>query len=440
MPRRNLYLLLVVTVFSLLCYRKADSAHRSRYGRMFDTFVKILNTVEKDYVEQVDERQLFEGALDGMVARLDPYSDYLPPVEATRSREHLDQEFGGIGIEVSFDPQTNVLMVVSPMYGTPAFKAGILAGDKILRINDESTEGFTFEDAVKRLRGKVGQSVALEVLHSGEEDPVPVEVVREVIQVAAVLGDRRASDGQWSYLLPGEQKLGYVRVTSFGRRVAEELRAAIESLQTAGAQGLILDLRNNGGGLLDVAVDTCDLFIHGEPAKDVVVTVQGREQELSRHRLTGKAPFTTLPLVVLVNQNSASASEIVAACLQDYHRAAIVGQRTFGKGTVQEIKRLEGGKSELRLTIAKYLRPSRQNIHRDRNAKESDVWGVVPDDGCEVKLSTEEFRAVLRARRARDLGKAANGTLDESAKDWLEVDTQLQRGIEMLAQRIAAAK
>ena len=434
MPRRNLFILLAVALVSIACYRKADSAHRSRYGRMFDTFVEILEEVETNYYEPLDERKLFEGALAGLVDGLDPYSAYLPPVEATRSRQHLEQAFGGIGIEVTFDTD-RTLTIASPLVGTPAYEAGLLAGDKIVKINDEPTEGFTFDDALQRLRGPIGQAVTLDVLHPGEKQTVRVRIVRAQIKVDAVLGDRREPDGRWNFMLPGDEKIGYVRVVSFGRRQVEELAAALEQLRAAGARGLILDLRNNGGGLLEGAIDTCNFFLRGDQRDGIIVTVQGRDRMLSQHHVRGDAPYVDWPLAVLVNQHSASASEIVAACLQDHGRAVVVGQRTFGKGTVQEIKMLERGQSELRLTIARYLRPSFANIHRSAEATENDEWGVRPDPGLEVKLSDEEFGRVFRARRERD---RLGGAKPASAASEV-VDPQLEKAREQIRTRLAAS-
>ena len=261
MPRRNLYALLVIAIVSLVCYQQADSAHRSRYGRMFDAFVEVLEEVDEHYVERVDDRELFEGALQGMVSQLDPYSSYLGPAEATESRQSLDGEFGGIGIEVSFDRETKMLTVLSPIAGTPAYEAGVVAGDKIVRINDESTEGFTLDDTIRRLRGRPGTNVQLSVLHEGEKTPVEITVRRAIIQVDSVVGFRRKADGSWDYWLPGKPRIGYLRITTFGKKTSDELHTLLAKLTGDGMQALVIDLRNNSGGLLNIAVDVADLFV-----------------------------------------------------------------------------------------------------------------------------------------------------------------------------------
>ncbi len=302
MPRRNLYALLVITIVSLVCYQQADSAHRSRYGRMFDAFVEVLEEVDKQYVERVDDRELFEGALQGMVSQLDPYSSYLGPAEATESRQSLDGEFGGIGIEVSIDRETKILTVFSPIVGTPAYEAGVQAGDKIVRINGESTEGFTFEDTIRRLRGRPGTSVQLSVLHEGDKEPVDIAIERAIIQVDSVVGFRRQADGNWDYWLPGKPRIGYLRITTFGKKTADELQKVLAELTADHMQALVIDLRNNSGGLLNIAVEIADLFV----SSGRIVSTVGRDQvELERFDASGDAPYTQLPLAVLVNQFSA---------------------------------------------------------------------------------------------------------------------------------------
>jgi carboxyl-terminal processing protease len=432
MPRRNAFLLLVTLVVSLICYQRAHS----RFGRMFDTFSIVWQNVETKYVEPVDDRKLLEGALEGTIRALDdPYSGYFPPQEAAESRASLDQEFGGIGIEVSFDRDTKMLTVGSPLVGSPAYNAGILPGDKILKINDESTEGFQLADTVKRLRGKAGESVRLTILHEGQEDPIEVEIKRAKIQTDSVLGDNRNADGTWNFMLPGKDKIGYIRVITFGKRTADELKAALEKLDQEGMQGLILDVRNDQGGLLYEALATCKLFVK----EGRIVSTRGRDGVIvATYDADGTASYTNFPMAVLANQFSASASEIVAACLQDHHRAIVVGQRTYGKGTVQSVIPIEGGKSELRLTIASYWRPSGVNIHRAKGAKPTDVWGVEPNPGYDVKLSDKELVDLNRHRRQRDvlrLPGVAIGKPDDPQADDPFLDPQLKKAFEYVVER-----
>ncbi|MCE9603610.1 MAG: PDZ domain-containing protein [Planctomycetia bacterium] len=401
MPRRNLHILFLIFVVSFVCYHRADSAHRSRYGSMFDTFVTALGDIKDRYLYEVDERKLFEGAMDGLVEKLgDPYSGYHGESETKEFREQLGQEFGGIGVEITLDRETKILSVLSPLVGSPAYENGMMAGDKILKIGDKETKGFTTHDAMRLLRGKPGEIVKLTILHQGETEPKEIEIRRAIINVDSVLGDRRSPDGKWDYTLAADPTIGYIRIAHFGEKTIEELRKALEQCRDKHVRGLVLDMRNNPGGLLTAANEVCDQFIK----QGVIVTIRergGRERE--RYEATGAAPYPDLPLAVLVNGDSASASEIVAACLQDNQRAIVVGTRTFGKGTVQTPIELEGGKSLLRLTIASYWRPSEKNIHRRPDAKEDEEWGVQPSPGYEVKLDEKTELTMMQRRRDRDI-------------------------------------
>jgi carboxyl-terminal processing protease len=432
MPRQNLLILLTVSIVSVVCYRQADSAHRSEHGRMYDTFSEVLKEVDQHYLRKVENRQLFEGALQGMMSKLDPYSAYIGPDQYADFVAMLEQKFGGIGIEVSLDPETGALTVTTPIADSPAFAAGIRAGDVILKIDGESTKGLPLENIVARLRGKRG-AVELAVMHKGESEPVDITVGRAVIPVHSVLGDTRDAENHWNYFLAGHDRIGYVRITNFGENTVDELEAALAWLAERHVRGLVLDLRNNRGGVFDQAIATCDLFL----SAGRIVSTRGRDgTELRNWEASGKAPYAQLPLVLLVNQQTASAAEIVAACLQDHKRAVIVGERTFGKGTVQNVKLLEGGRSLLKLTTASYWRPSGQDIHRYHDAKDQENWGVQPDPGHEVKLSEQETEDLIRRRHASDVVRsdpaAPSDTDDATAESAAPSDPQLQKGLEAL--------
>lgn len=430
MPRRNLFLLLTITLVSLVCHKKAES----RYARMFDTFVEVMEQVQGKYLEEVGERQLFEGALNGMVDQLDPYSAFYAPEDYTEFRQSIDQQFGGVGLEVIIDEKTRWLTVVSPLPSSPASASGVLPGDLILKIDGESTERFTVEEAAKRMRGEVGQPVTLTLLHEGTEQPVEITMNRAVIKVDTVLGDTRDSQGNWDFVLSRHDKLGYVRVSSFGDRTLDEIKKALAKLKARGIQGLVLDLRNNAGGLLTAGTGVCDQFI----SSGRIVTTRGRDKvDRDVFEASGHAQYTTWPMVVLVNHYSASASEIVAACLQDHGRALIVGERTWGKGTVQDIILLEDGKSSLKLTTASYWRPSNKNIHRGKKAKDEDAWGVLPNPGFEVKLTDEDIKQMLQQRREREKSWARpNDPAASDAADPL-LDPQLKKAVEYLEQKLS---
>jgi carboxyl-terminal processing protease len=436
MSRRNLWMIFAVSVVSLVCYSRAS---RNPYGRYF---AQAMDTIESQYIEAVDREKLFEGAMRGMVGRLDDYSSFLPSNLKTYFDETLDQKYGGIGIEISPEGPEKHLVVMSARIGGPAYKAGVHAGDRIVGIDNQSAEAFTTSDASRLLRGTPGTPVALRVRREGYVEPLEFHMTRALIQVDSVLGDVRQPDGSWNFFLPGQDKIGYIRINSFGELTLEEFQAAMHWLSERGCRGLILDLRNNPGGLLESAQQICDMFI---PAHALIVTTRGRDAvERERYLASGDGPYQKLPLVVLVNKQSASASEIVAACLQDHERAKIVGERTFGKGTVQNVIPLEAGKSSLKLTIATYWRPSGKNIHWMKSSKDSDEWGVKPDARCEVKLDPDETNRLLEGRRKRDStpaeprpSQSLGGTPAESPLDF---DPQLQRAIEVLDQELAQPK
>jgi carboxyl-terminal processing protease len=427
MPRRNLLFLLAVGIIALVCYQKIQT---NQYGQMLSESLELIDRLS---LEKVDPEELFEGAMDGMVERLnvgglDENSSYIPPKALTEFQEVIDQQFGGVGMEVSIDPKTRQMTVVSPLADTPAYIAGVRAGDRILRIDDHSTQGMSVKDAVSLMRGKPGDPVCITVLHQGEEKPVDIKIVRAVIQGKTIIGDTRNADGSWNYFLPGADRIGYLRISSFGEKTAEDLKQAVEWLVDHDMQGLILDLRDNPGGLFPVAKDVCDLFI----TSGAIVSTRGRDGRILETRLaTGKGPFTKFPVVVLVNQYSASASEVVAACLQDHHRATIVGQRTYGKGTVQQVIELDDRRGALKLTTASYWRPSNKNIHRSRDAGENEDWGVRPDTGCEVQVDGDDLMRLRLWRLNRDISKAAEPMAVIKGGEKT-VDRQLAKAVECL--------
>lgn len=434
MPRRTVWVIFAAVVVSVACYERAD---RNPYGRWLS---EALSTIDRYYVEPVDEQKLFEGAIDGMVSRLDAYSAYLPRNQAPQFQESLDQQYGGIGIEVSLEGEDKQLTVMSPMVGTPAYKAGIRAGDKIVAIDGRNTAQRNLNEIVGWLRGKPGEPVTISIARQGEPEPLAFKLVRARIKVDSVLGDVRESDGTWNYFLPGSDKVGYLRINSFGESTVEELDGALAWLKARDCKGAILDMRNNPGGLLDAAEQVCDLFL---PRGAVIVTTRGRDERIRKEAIaTGDGQYQQLPLVILVNDKSASAAEIVAACLQDHGRAAVVGTRTWGKGTVQNMIPLEGGRSLLKLTIANYWRPSGKNIHRLESSQDGDEWGVRPNPGMEVKLGDKELAELVERRRARDVVPAQRLSPGDpaaagSAVSPVEFDPQLKRAVEVLDAELA---
>lgn len=397
MPRRNLTFLLLAAVISWLCYERAG---RNRY---VGTLTEAMNIISTNYISEVEPRVLFEGAMDGMIGKLDPYSGYTSPEEFNQFQQQLEGEFIGVGIVVDYDAENGRLNVAEALIGKPAYAAGIRGGDSIAAIDGKETKELAQRDAVRMIRGKAGTIVKLRVLRAGRQQPIEYELERAAIPLETVLGDARDKDGKWIYRLANHPRLGYIRIfDDFGQRTAEEFREALRSYRQPANQidGLILDLRYNRGGLLEAARDVCDMLLD----EGVIVTTRGRDEQVLKQYVA--EPGTELPpevpIVVLIDRLTASASEIVAAALQDKKRAVVAGQRSWGKGTVQNVIKLEGGKSAIRLTVGSYRRPSGKDIHKWKDAKDSDDWGVRPDAGLEVLLTNHQNELIIEARRKRD--------------------------------------
>ena len=451
MPLRNLLILISFSICSLVCYGKAP---HNRFSPMID---RAMQLVDQYYVEDVSQRELFENAMQGLVSGLDPYSSYFVPESFRQVEENLDQQFGGIGIKVELDEDLKRLKVLSPLVGTPAYENGIRAGDLILEIDDISTEGMTLNEAVQLMRGKPGDPVQLKIRHLGESQPIDLSVMRKKIHIDSVLGDTRKADGSWVYRVEEDPRIAYIRLITFGQESTKELQEALQAdVQTAPYQALILDLRDNAGGLLARAVEICDLFID---SGRIVSTRARNNVVLSTFKAKEKMEISEdVPMVILTNRFSASASEIVAACLQDHQRAVVVGERTWGKGTVQNIFEFESGKSALKLTTASYWRPNGTNIHRRKDSTEDSDWGVRPSPGFEVKFTDEEFKRVQEIRRKRDIvqtfidhdGKTRKSpeetkvkpSSEEASGDENKVsgDPQLKKAIEYLREEIRSGK
>lgn len=317
-----------------------------------EVFTRILEIVDKEYVEPVNEHALVEGAIEGMLSTLDPHTVYLPPDMYRDFKSDTTGQFGGIGIEITV--KEGILTVVSPVEGSPAFKAGIKSGDKILKINGESTKVMGLVDAVHKMRGPSGKKVELTVWR--DQKSLDFTMVREIIKMEAVKSE----------LL--DKNYAYVRIISFQEKTGESLKKNLKDLEEKSGgplKGIILDLRDNPGGLLTEAVKVSDLFMDKGP----IVSTRGRTKEVEVKEAHANSSYENLPIVILVNKGSASASEIVSGALQDTKRAKIMGTTSFGKGTVQSLVDL-GDKSALKITIAKYYTPKGRSI---------DGRGIDPD-------------------------------------------------------------
>lgn len=418
------------------------------YYKLLDVFVDTLDHIERNYVREISRRELLEAAIDGMVEKLDMHSSYISPDDVEVFRSSVDSQFGGIGIHVAI--QGGKIVVVSPLAGTPAHRAGLLAGDHIIAIKGKPTKGFALDDAVRQLKGKVGTDVEVTVQHNGRGQARTVTMTRQMIRIETVLGNHRKHDNTWEFFHDKRRGIGYIRLNSFSRDTAKELRKAMDELNENDFQALVLDLRFNPGGLLSAAIEVSDLFVR----KGRIVSTSGRNTKERVWNAKTSGTYDGFPMAILINRFSASASEIVSACLQDHDRATIIGERSFGKGSVQNVIPLEHGKSVLKLTTASYLRPNGHNIHRFPDYKESDEWGVKPDDDYAIQFTDDEMKGLIRHQRDAHMlhraeaedsdSESESETSSDLPRDDLPmdgpfVDRQLLRALDYLSGELARA-
>jgi carboxyl-terminal processing protease len=365
---------------------------------------RAMQLIRQDYVddEKISYRDLTYGALRGMLAELDPHSQFMEPRDFRGMQEDTRSEFGGLGVVVTMDD--GALTVVSPMEDSPGFAAGLKPGDRILRINGISTEKLTLMQAVDKLRGEAGEKVTLTIQRPATKEIKDYELTRVIIKVKSVKDAQILSSPD-----PQDLKVGYVRITQFNEPTADELTKALDKLEKEGMQALVLDLRYNPGGLLSSAVDVSGLFL---PQQTKVVSTEGRLPGREYRTTTRGSKMRTYPLALLVNYASASGSEVVAGALKDLKRAIIVGETTFGKGSVQSVISLPDG-SALRLTTAKYFTPGRQVIHQ---------VGVTPN--IRVGLTQQQEFDLLESRREPEGGGPRRISMDG--------DPQLARAVDIL--------
>lgn len=378
--------------------------------KQLELFSDAVSVIRTDYVEDKKSKDLIYGALKGMLSSLDPYSQFMDPDTYNEMKVETEGEFGGIGIEITL--KDDLLTIISPIDDTPAYKAGLKAGDKIVKIGDDVTKDLTLVEAVKRLRGKPGTDVHIIILRESEKKLLEFKITRAIIKIASI---KKAE-----MIEPG---IGYIRLSEFQENTPKDLTEALKKLEADGLKGLVLDLRNNPGGLLDVAVDVGGKFL-GEGK--VVVSTKGRiEAQNIEFKSRNKNNHLNYPMVVMINGGSASASEIVAGALQDYKRAILLGTKSFGKGSVQTVVPMSDG-SAIRLTTSKYYTPNGRSIHG---------LGIVPDiiveyeerpaKDKEVEKETALLEKLIDSKEKTDQEKA-----DEKKKK--ELDNQILRAIDVL--------
>ena len=414
MKRRILFgvfgLLLLALLFGIGFHtlRGADQDDDSGYSQIA-IFAKAVQLIRQDYVDgnKTSYHDLITAALKGMLGSLDPHSQFMDPSDFRDMQEDTRSRFNGLGIEVAI--KNGLPTVVTPMEDAPAARAGILSGDQILKINGASTDRMDLQDVINHLRGAPGQKISLTLIRPSTKEVKDYALERAEIKVQSVKGARLLDPD-----LAGSFKIAYVRLIQFNEPTADELSRALDGLQKQGMEGLILDLRNNPGGLLNSAVDVCAQFL---PPSTKVVSTQGRVASQQREYTTSGAARERphFPMAVLVNEGSASGAEIVSGALKDLHRAIVVGETTFGKGSVQNVMQLPDG-SALRFTTAKYYTPSKQVIHGN---------GVTPN--IRVPMSVEQERQLFTARSSSDTIKP-----DEDKNFIKSTDPQMLRAIDAL--------
>jgi len=422
---KGLVFAIVIIGFFVVFWTSSDSlvsAKEKNIYKEIKTFNEVLDMVQKNYVDQVDSSSLIQGAINGMIKTLDPHSSFMTPDVYKGLEEETQGHFGGIGIEITL--VKDVLTVVSPIEDTPAYKAGVKAGDQIIKIDGKTTKDISMMEAVKKLRGKKGTKVTITITREGMIKPKNIILTRAEIQVQSVKAKTF------------DHNIGYIRISSFNEKTAADLRKALADVKVKSdpMQGLVLDLRNDPGGLLNQAIEVSDMFLRS----GVIVSTRGRTKSMET-RMQAKddgAREVTVPMVVLVNEGTASAAEIVAGALQDNGRALIAGTKTFGKASVQTVIRLEDG-SALKLTTARYYTPKGRSIQAE---------GIKPDLIVKLKKPSQDTTDSQpdEMMREKDLeghilpaGEEDRETEDrktDSSKemDDLEKDNQVRTAVDIL--------
>lgn len=459
MPPRTLNIILFAVLLAGMCH----FAHRRTRTAML--VADGLELIDRYYVEPVDRDKLLVAAMKGMTSELDQHSEFIPGEKYVNFQDMINQEFAGIGILVDQIEEDQPVRVITPLVGSPALAAGVRPEDRVLEIDGQDVSSMKLEDVSKRLKGPVGTQVSLVVgraLGSEKEEPVKkvaIRIKRATIEMDSVIGDHRGPNNEWVYRLEDDPRIAYMRLTSFGEKTVREVVEVLTDLDND-FDALVFDVRDNSGGLLDAAIAICDMF---QPSGRIVSTkIRGGVVEDEFEATKGVLVAADKPVAVLINGNSASASEIVAACLQDHDRGVVVGTRSYGKGTVQNILPMQAGRSALRLTVARYYRPSDRNIHRGRDDTEEDEWGVTPNDGCVVELDEEMIGGLIdRWQRASYpvLNREAELSADSDAGDdpaadsadaepeiadpmrmGLELDPQLRKAVDVLKDQLDSRK
>jgi carboxyl-terminal processing protease len=397
---------LTVTLTSLAIYAVEKKSNDDLY-KQIELFSYALTTIQSEYVDEPKPKDLIYGALKGLLASLDPHSQFMDPETYNELKVETEGQFGGLGIEITLID--GLVTVITPLEDTPAWKAGLKAGDRIVKINDDVARDFTLNDAVKRLRGKSGTEVTIMVLRDGEDKLLEFKITREIIKIRDIKEAKILED-----------KIGYIRLAEFRENTPVDFSKALESIKKDGADSLILDIRNNPGGLLNIAIKASEIFL---PEGSIIVSTKGRQenQDMVFKSRNKSNDFIGLPIVVLINEGSASGSEILAGALQDNKRAIILGTKSFGKGSVQTVIPLPDG-SALRLTTSKYLTPSGKSIHGS---------GIIPDVVIEDEKTETKEKDKKLSQMLQELEQAKKPSLEKKS-DAYKQDRQIVGAIDII--------
>lgn len=419
---RIAWLISVALLAALALSVPGTLAQRDDDYKFVRALVDIHRLVSANFVEPVQDERLREAAINGMLNSLnDPFTIYVPPRQHEAFEQMLEGSFKGVGIELNQKPD-GVVEIVTPIEGSPAFNAGALAGDVLLKVDGKDLAGMRLPEVIKLIKGPLGTEVTLTVRHTTGE-VVDLTMKRAEIIVPTLKGLRRDGNNSWNWFISDDPKIAYVRLTQFTPDSADKLRDLLTDLLRQGMTGLVFDLRFNPGGRLDEAIKLVDLFIE----EGVIVKTKGRSRPEQVATAKSEGTLPRFHMVVLVNEHSASASEVVAGSLLDNRRAVIIGERTYGKGSVQEPIPLDGG-GDLKLTVAYYYLPSGRLVHR---LKDATNWGVEPQ--IIVKMDEMQQRAVLRGQAEAELIRGPASTRPSTRpSSHPVVDLQLQRALETL--------
>lgn len=434
MLRSNITWLALFAVITVMFLRLPPMvARQDSVLNTYRALVEVDALAKERYVEPIHDARLVEGAIRGMMHRLDPYSGYIAPEELPAFERRYAGHHIGIGLEIGLRDGRPV--VIAPLEGGPAAAAGIAPGDVLLTVNGHKTEDMSLFEIEDRLVGRPGSAVRLVLQRRHEPKPRECVIRRGPVTIETVRGIRRDADGDWDYMIDRQQRIAYVVVTSFHETTMAEFNNVLGQLQVKGARGLVLDLRFNPGGLMEQAGEMVDRFVE---AGTILSTITRRKAV--RHYVATRAnTLSELPLVVLINESSASSAEIVAGALQDHGRAVIVGERSFGKGSVQHLIYLDTNGGAIKLTTAYYCLPSGRIIHRTPDSERADTWGIKPD--VTVALDEQEFDEMQRSRQRRERGfvlptmDTASHDADSAARAAVLRDRQLQVALAQLRER-----